>query len=129
MVEIKWTSFGEVNPKSEYLAFSEMGGLKSRLSYFSWIMRGRKVSQQLKTTKGLVGYTVRMGFWSNQGVMLAVFEDEKTLMDFAHSGQHAQCMAKGKTEIKDWKMGRWSISGGDVPPKIADAINRLQSKK
>ncbi len=129
LVEVKWQPLSEVNPEREYIAFSEMGSLKSRRHFFSWMMRGRKVSEQLKTTKGIVGYTVRLGFWKNEGVMLAVFEDEKTLMDFAHSGQHVQCMAKGKTEIGKWMMDRWSIAGSAVPPTIPDAINRLQSKK
>ena len=37
MVEIEWTPFAEVDPKREYLAFSQIGELKSSLSLFSII--------------------------------------------------------------------------------------------
>jgi hypothetical protein len=60
--------------------------------------------------------------------MVAAFEDEKTLMEFAHSGQHAQCREQFKGGAK-WQRVKWSISGSDIPLKIDDAIKRTQSKK
>ena len=129
MVEVKWESFSEVDPKREYLAFSEMGERKSAWSYFGWLMRARKVAEQLKTAKGVIGFTARLDFWSKKVIMVAVFEDETTLMDFAHAGQHAQCMEKAKPAVKGaMKYAKWSISGSAVPPTIEDAINRIQSK-
>jgi hypothetical protein len=130
MVEMKWTLLAEIDPKRNYLAFSEMGERKSAWSYFSWLMRSRKVAEQLKTAKGIIGFTARLEFFSKKGVMVAVFEDETTLMGFAHAGQHTQCMEKSKPELKEgMKYARWSISGSDIPPKIEDAINKIQNKK
>ena len=127
---VKWTPFSEVDPKRDYLAFAEMGERKSAWSYFSFLMRARKVLKQLKTANGFIGLTGILEFWSKKVVMVGVFEDEKALMEFAHAGQHAQCMEKTKTAIKGgMKYARWSISGSAVPPKIDDAINRIQSKK
>ena len=129
MVEMKWESLSEVDPKRDYLAFAEMGERKSAWSYFSWLMRSRKVAGQLKTAKGLIGFTARLEFWSKKVAMVAVFEDEKTLMGFAHAGQHAQCMEKSKSDLKEgMKSARWSVSGSDLPPKIDDAINKIQSQ-
>jgi hypothetical protein len=62
--------------------------------------------------------------------MLGVFEDEKSLMEFAHTGQHAQCMARSKSDLKEgMKQAKWNISGSALPPKIEDAIGRIQNQK
>ena len=62
--------------------------------------------------------------------MVAVFENETALTEFAHAGQHAQCIEKTKPDLKGgMKYAKWSISGSDVPPKIDDAVNRIQNKK
>jgi hypothetical protein len=130
MVEIKWTSILEVDPKRDYLAFAEMGERKSMWSFFSFIMRTRKVQGQLKAAKGVIGYTARLEFSSKKLVMVAVFENEKAFTEFAHAGQHAQCMEKTRPDLKGGglKYAKWSISGADIPLKIDDAINKIQTK-
>ena len=129
MVEMKWESFAEIDPKREYLAFAQMGERKSAWSYFSWLMRSRKVTEQLKTAKGLIDYTMRLEFFGKKVAMVAIFENENALTEFAHAGQHAKCMEVARPDLKGgMKYAKWSISGSDVPPKIDDAINRIQSK-
>lgn len=78
MVEMQWKSFSEIDPKRDYLAFSEIGERNSVWSYFSILMRARKVGKQLKTAKGLIEFTARLDFLSKKMAMAAVFEDEKT---------------------------------------------------
>jgi hypothetical protein len=129
MVVTDWKSFSKVDPKRDYLAFALAGHRKSAWSFFSWAMPAGKVMKQLETTSGLIGYTSRMDFWSKKSEMVAVFEDEKTLMEFAHAGQHGQCTERSKSGVKEMKSATWSISGSDLPLKLDDAINRLQSQK
>ena len=129
MPKVKWTTFSEVNPERDYLAFIEMGERKSVWSYFSFLMRARKVAKQLKTAKGVIGLTGRLGFLNREVVMVAVFENETALTEFAHSGQHANCMEITKHDVKGrMKTARWSISGSELPPKLDDAISRTKSK-
>jgi hypothetical protein len=129
MVVSEWKSFSEVDPKRDYFAFALIGKRKSSWSFFSWGMRAGKVMKQLETAKGLVGYASRLDFWSSKAEMVAVFEDEKALIGFAHAGQHAQCTELSKSGIKEGKSASWSISGSDLPLKLDDAIKRLQSQK
>jgi len=129
LVEIKWTQYGEIDPKREYMAFAQMGELKSSWSLISWGRRGKKVQEQLKTAKGFIGYTMQFGFWNKRGLIAAVFEDEKTLNEFPHTGQHAICFEKSKDDIKgEMKKARWSISGSALPLKIEEAIDRVQKQ-
>ena len=129
MVTISWTPLAEVNPQSEYLVFAGITERKSVWTFFSYLMRARKVQGQLNTTKGLIGYTARMEFLGKKLVNLTVWENESALAEFAHKGQHAECMEKAKAGLKPTQYVRWQISGSELPPKIEDAISRLQNQK
>jgi hypothetical protein len=128
MVESKWESSSEVDPQRECIAYAAFGKRNSVWSYFSFMMKALKFSKQLKTAKGAIAFTARLGFLSKESSMIAVFEDEKALMEFAHAGQHAQCSEQFKTVAK-WKRAKWSISGSALPLKWDDAMNRIQSQK
>jgi hypothetical protein len=126
MVEMKWTPLLEADPKREYIAFSEIAERKSAWPYFSWLMRARKISKQLETTKGVVGYAARLEFFNKKGVMLAVFEDEQALKGFAHAGQHAQCMGQLK-DTAEFHRAQWTVLGSGIPLKIDDAVNKVKN--
>jgi hypothetical protein len=105
-----------------------MAERKSAWSYFSFLMRARKVQAQLKTAKGLIGYTARLGFSNREVVMVAVFENETALTQFAHAGQHVKCMEKTKPDLKGgMKYAKWNIFGSDIPLKLDDAIARVRA--
>jgi len=126
MVEMKWTPLMEADPKHEYIAFSEIAERKSAWPYFSWLMRARKIAKQLRTAKGVVGYTARLEFLSKKGVMVAVFENEKALNEFAHAGQHAQWMGQLRDTAK-FQRAQWTVLGSGIPLKIDDAINKVKN--
>ncbi|UCH01357.1 MAG: hypothetical protein JSV20_05605 [Candidatus Bathyarchaeota archaeon] len=127
MVETTWES-SKVDPEREYVVYAECGERSSIWSYFSMLMPALKVTQECKTAKGAIAFAGRMEFFSKKIVRIAVFEDEKTLMEFAHSGQHAKCMVQFKDVVKA-QSAEWRITGSDIPLQIDDAIHRIQSKK
>ena len=86
MVRIKWTPISEADPKSSYFAYAGYAERKSVWSYFSYLMKARKVQNQLNQAKGLIGFTAQLGFLNRQVVQLAVFENENALREFAHTG-------------------------------------------
>jgi hypothetical protein len=128
VVEIKWALNSEVDLKRDYLVYAGYAERKSLWSYFSYLMKARKVKNQLKETKGLIGFTARLEFLTKKVVQLAVFEDTAALKEFAHSGQHAHCMETTKSSMKWLKQATWNIAGSAIPPKMDDAINKIQSK-
>ena len=123
---MKWTSLLKAKPKNEYIAFSEIAERKSVWPYFSWLMRARKIAKQLKTAKGVIGYTARLEFFNKKAVMVAVFEDEQALAEFAHAGQHAQCMGQLR-DTAEFRRAQWTVLGSGIPLKIDDAINRVKN--
>ena len=127
--EVKWESFSEVYPEQDYLAVIEMGERKSVWSYFSFLLRARKIGKQLKKSEGVIGLTGRLGFLNREVVLVAVFENDIALNEFAHSGQHAKCMVESKDAVKgSFKSAKWSILGSDIPPKLDDVISRINGK-
>ncbi len=129
MVTVKWETFSEVDPERGYFAYAGYAERNSMWSYFRFLMRARKVQNQLNTTKGLIGFTARLGFLNKEVVQLAVFQDENALKEFAHSGEHAICMKTTKSDLRFLKQTSWNIAGSDVPPKIDEAVDRIQSQK
>ena len=130
MVDLKWTSYSEVDPKREYYAVIGMGERKSVLSFFTFVMRARAVQKQAKTAKGLIGNMGRVEFLGKKVINFAVFEDEKAENDFVHTGAHGKCMDTTKSAMKgEGKYARWQISGSGLPPKLEDGIKRIQSEE
>ena len=128
MVEIKWTPLSEVKPENRYFAYAGYAERKSVWSYFTFLLRTRKIQSQLETAKGIIGYTARLEFFSKKVVQLAVFEGEAALKQFAQTGQHALCMGQTRSTMKWLKQTTWNIAGSDIPPKIAEAISRANNE-
>ena len=129
MPKVEWESFSKFDPEKDYLAVIEMGERKSVWFYFSFLFRARKIGKQLKKAKGTIGLTGRLGFLNKEVVLVAVFENDIALTEFAYSGQHAKCMVESKDSVKGgFKSAKWSIAGSDIPPKLDDAINRIKRK-
>jgi hypothetical protein len=128
MVTIAWTSLKEADPNTQYLVFAGLGERKSAWTYLSYLMRARKVEQQLRTTKGLLGYTARLTFAGREIVNVTVWDNEAALEEFAHHGQHVDCMANSKAGLKPTTYVRWSIAGSQLPPTIEEAYLRGKNK-
>ena len=62
--------------------------------FFTAAMRARKMAQEMKSTKGIIGLRGRLGFLNREVAIVGVFENEDVLNEFAHNGQHAKCIVK-----------------------------------
>jgi hypothetical protein len=129
MVTLAWETINQFDPSKTYLAYAGYAERKSPWSYFNYLMRARKVQKQLNTSKGLIGFTAKLEFFSKKVVQLAVFEDAAALKEFANTGQHALCAKQTKESMNWLKNATWSISGAEMPPKLEDAISRAQNQK
>jgi hypothetical protein len=123
MPRSKWKTFAEINPERKYLAFAKVGQFRNAWSFLKAFNSG-KVERQLKTTKGLVGFTGRLGFLNKEIAMLVVFENEDALNEFAYSEHHVNCMKEIKPLIKDLKIAKLTILGSNLPPSIDEVISR-----
>ena len=127
MVTVSWQAYKEVDPSTTYLAYGAVAERTSAWSYFSFLMRARKVQKQLETARGVVGFTARLEFLNKKVVQLAIFDDSTALKEFSQTGQHILCSKQTKASMKWLKNKTWGILGSDIPPKIEDAINKNQS--
>ena len=125
-MEISWESFSNVDSERNYLGLVCYLERKSALSFFNFLLRGRSIQGQLKGVKGLVGYSVRMGFFDKKSMALSVWEDENSLSDFVHAGEHSKTMVKLRPKMNHSEFVRWKLLGSDVPPKWDDAIAKLK---
>ncbi len=129
MVTISWQQFKEADPSKVYLAYGAYLERKTAWFYFDYLMRARKVQKQLEKANGVVGFTARLEFLSKKAVQVAVFDDENSLKEFAHAGQHALC-SKEKKDSMNWrKTATWNISASEIPLKLEDTLNKIQSQQ
>jgi hypothetical protein len=110
MVTVSWQSYKKAETSKTYLAYGALAERTSAWSYFSFLMRARKVQKQLETAKGVVGFTARLEFLSKRVVQIAVFEDATALKEFSQTGQHVLCSKQTKASMK-WLKKTWSILG------------------
>jgi hypothetical protein len=128
MVEIEWTPLRDASPENEYIAFAGFTERRSVWTFLSYLMRARKIQGQLNNSKGLMGYTARMEFLSKKLINLTVWEKESDLKEFAHQGQHADCMEKTKGGLKPTEYISWKILGSQLPPTIDEAFRRREEQ-
>jgi hypothetical protein len=128
LVTAGWKTYQEIDPSKTYVAYAAYVERKYPWSFFNYLLRAGKVSKQLNSAKGVVGFTARLEFFSKKVAQLAVFTDAESLNVFAHSGQHSLCSTEVKPTMNWIKNTTWNISGADLPPKLDEAIQRLQNQ-
>ena len=116
-MEISWKSFSKVDTERNYLALVCYLERKSAGSFLNFLLRGRSIQGQLKGVKGLVGYSMRMGFFDKKSLALSVWEDENSLSNFVQAGEHSKTMVKLRPKMNQTEFVRWNLLGSDVPPK------------
>jgi Domain of unknown function (DUF3291) len=99
---------------------------RSYWSVFSFIKQSGMVQNQLKGSKGLVGYSMKAQILGKKAWTLSVWEDETALQDFVHRAPHADIMRKPILQPGKSKFVRFSLAGSSVPPNWDEALERLK---
>jgi hypothetical protein len=127
MVEARWISFADADPAREYLALITYLPRKRYWSIFSFIRQSNAIQRQLKSSRGLIGYSLRAQLLGKKAWTISVWEDEGALLEFVEKSPHVDTMKKvGLGEAR--RFVRWKLLGSDVPPKWEDALAHLRDE-
>lgn len=128
MVEVAWSSFAEVDPGREYLALVSYLPRKGYWSIFSFLRQSNAIQDQLKNSKGLVGYTLGAQLLGKKAWTLSVWESEAALGEFVGKSPHVDTMRRLAPQLgEERKFVRWKLPGSEVPPTWDKALDRLQT--
>jgi hypothetical protein len=127
MVDARWISLADVDPAREYLALITYLPRKRYWSIFSFIRQSNQIQKQLKSSRGLIGYSLRAQLLGKKAWTVSVWEDERALIEFVGKSPHVDTMKKVGLGVAR-KFVRWKLLGSDVPPKWEDALAHLPNE-
>jgi len=125
MVTLPWQALAEAEVGHEYLVLITYLPRESYWSIFSFYGLVRSIQKQLKSSRGLVGYSMRMQVLGKKAWTLSVWEDETALQEFVSKSPHADTMRRPILQPGKSKFVRWKSSGSSVPPSWKDALQQL----
>lgn len=124
MAEIAWQSYSHATPERDYVALLSYLPLNSfwRLPWLVAYLS--RVRRQLRTSAGLIGYSllaqpVARRFWT-----LSAWEDEAALRAFVAAPPHVAVMAALAPHMGATRFTRWTVKGSDLPLRWDDALKR-----
>lgn len=126
MVRRPWESVAQPVPGQGYLALLTYLPLRSFRTLPQFFRYSGAIQGQLRTSRGLIGFTLdahplRRQFWT-----LSVWEDEDALMEFVRTNPHLGTMHGLKGRMGATRFIRWPIEGSEVPPTWEDALARAR---
>ena len=125
MLKQPWKQFRSPQADGEYLAMVTYFLLKRFRGMPRFNLYTNRVRRQLAESAGLVGYALGAKPWRKQFWTLSVWEDEKALRQFVHSGIHSGVMIVLQEDMADFRNCQWNVRGSNAPPTWDAALEQL----
>jgi hypothetical protein len=122
MAELTWTAFQKPAPEREYVAILSYLPLKSLWSLPQFLYYTRRIQSQLKSARGLIGYSLLAHVFVKRFWTLSVWEDEVALTNFVHKQPHREAMMILRRYMGGTDFVRWKILGSAIPPSWLEAM-------
>ena len=127
MPDIPWTSAEELESGREYVVMASHLPLRRVTSTWRFFRAVAAVRKQLRSTPGLVGYTLRAKPLARNYWTLSVWTDRSALQTFMRSPPHLGVMSSLQPHMRPTKFIQWNITAADGRPGWSDALERLGS--
>jgi heme-degrading monooxygenase HmoA len=95
----------------------------------TWTSFAKPNQTQLKSARGLVGYSLMAHVVAKRFWTLSVWEDEVSLMRFVHKDPHREAMMILRRSMGGTHFLRWKIIGSSVPPNWQVAMERFHANE
>jgi len=122
-----WITFGPSDKSREYFALLSYLPLNKYRAIPGFLRFSSQIQKQLRTTPGVVGYSLRAKLLSRNFWTLSAWADEKTMMDFVAKIPHGQAMKAMIPHMGPTKFTKWKVLGSALPLRWEEAMHR--SKK
>ena len=117
-MDTPWIKFATPDTNREYFALLSYMPLNKYRAIPAFLKFSLQIQKQLRTTPGVMGYSLRAKLFSRNFWTLSAWTEEKPLMDFVAKIPHGQAMKAmmphmGSTKFTQWKvMDRLCPCGG-----------------
>jgi hypothetical protein len=124
MAEMPWQSHSRAAPERDYVALLSYLPLNSGWSIPRLLLYATRIRRQLRTSVGLVGYSLLARLAAKRFWTLSVRENETALRAFVAAPPHATVMKALAPHMGETRFTRWTVKGSDLPPQWEDALKR-----
>ena len=124
MTETPWRSYSRAAPEGDYVALLSYLPLNSAWSLPRLVLYSTRIQRQLRTSSGLIGYSLRAQVAAKQFWTLSVWEDETSLQAFVVAPPHVAVMKAMAPFMGATRFVRWDVKGSELPLRWNAALRR-----
>jgi len=88
------------------------------------VLYSTRIRRELRTSSGLIGYSLRAQLAAKQFWTLSVWEDEAALQAFVAAPPHVAVMTAMVPYMGQTRFVRWNVKGSELPLRWDDALRR-----
>jgi hypothetical protein len=116
-----------MQPGGEYVVMASHLPLRSLASTVRFFRAVAAIRKQLRSTDGLVGYTLRAKPLARDYWTLSVWNGSAALRQFMDTPPHREIMGSLKPVMGTTRFVQWHITADDGVPSWSEAFERLAS--
>ncbi len=126
-MKLPWKSFAQAEMDKEYLALLSYLPLRQISSLPRFLVSFVRIQRQLRSAKGLIGYSLEVRLLKGQFWTLSVWEGNNALREFVNLEPHSGVMRAFSGKMEKTAFIRWQVAGSQLPPswEVAHEQERL----
>jgi hypothetical protein len=124
-----WIKFAAPEMDREYFALLSYLPLNKYRAILRFLILSLQIQKQLRTTPGIIGYSLRAKLLSRNFWTLSAWADEKSLMEFVVKIPHGQTMKAMMPYMGRTKFTKWKVPGSALPLRWKEAMERSQKEE
>ncbi|HWZ97664.1 MAG TPA: DUF3291 domain-containing protein [Candidatus Dormibacteraeota bacterium] len=122
---VPWTAISSAVADREYLALISYLPLRHFRAIPNFFRFTVQIRSQLKTTQGLIGYSLEARPFSRKFWTLSVWENQQSLNNFVRQIPHSQVMQALAPHMGKSQFAQWFVTAAEIPLDWAVAKSRL----
>jgi hypothetical protein len=121
-----WTKFAPPDSNQEYFALLSYLPLNRYRAIPAFLKFTFQIQKQLRSTPGIIGYSLRAKPLSRNFWTLSVWENEQVLRDFVVKLPHGDAMKAMTPHMGPTNFTKWKVLGSALPLHWEEAMQRSQ---
>ena len=121
-----WIKFAAPDTNREYFALLSYLPLNKYPAFPAFFKFLFQIQRQLRSTPGIIGYSLRARPLSRKFWTLSAWTDEKSLMDFVAKVPHGHAMKAMIPHMGPTNFTKWNVLGSDLPLPWEEVMRRSQ---
>jgi hypothetical protein len=120
-----WIKFATPDTNREYFALLSYLPLNKYRAILPFLNFSFQIQKQLRSTSGIIGYSLRAKLLSRNFWTLSAWENEQALKDFVVKLPHGDAMKAMTPHMGQTKFTQWKVVGSGLPLCWEEALGRF----